>query len=143
MQDGSRYCDLSQPNGYCTIAGCGPTSCPKDGSVCVMFASASSPVEGCNNPNRPSPYARNYCMQTCGSDSECRDGYECRDLSKPDPWGAEVVQANAARTTVCVAKLQGEEVPQDQNNGVCLVPEGDGGAGGAGAGGSGAGAVSN
>lgn len=130
FQDGSRFCDLSQPGGYCSVAGCSPISCPKDGSVCVQFASSASPVDGCENPNRPSPYARNYCMQTCGSDSDCRADYECIDLAGNDPWGAEVVQADPLRTTVCVARLASQPVDPDRENGVCQVPP-DASAGGA------------
>lgn len=34
-----------------------------------------------------------YCMRTCGSDDDCRDGYECRDLEKMVAHGGEPVLA--------------------------------------------------
>jgi hypothetical protein len=34
--NGTRACDLSQPGGYCTIAGCDETSCPS-GSTCIRY----------------------------------------------------------------------------------------------------------
>jgi hypothetical protein len=35
---GNRYCDLSSPDGYCTIEGCDSASCP-DSAVCIRFFS--------------------------------------------------------------------------------------------------------
>ncbi len=69
-------------------------------------------------------------MQTCGSDADCRADYECVDLAGDDPWGAEVVQAEPIRTTVCVARLSSKPVDPDRENGVCQVPPA-GSAGGA------------
>lgn len=34
--NGTRTCDLSQPGGYCTMAGCDEKSCP-GGSVCIRY----------------------------------------------------------------------------------------------------------
>ena len=34
--NGTRTCDLSQPGGYCTMAGCDEKSCPS-GSVCIRY----------------------------------------------------------------------------------------------------------
>jgi len=34
--NGTRACDLSQPGGYCTIAGCDEKSCPSD-SRCIRY----------------------------------------------------------------------------------------------------------
>lgn len=34
-----------------------------------------------------------YCMRTCGSDGDCRDGYECRDLDKMKAHGGQPVLA--------------------------------------------------
>lgn len=34
-----------------------------------------------------------YCMRTCDSDGDCRDGYECRDLAKMKAHGGEPVLA--------------------------------------------------
>jgi len=35
-----------------------------------------------------------YCMRTCDSDGDCRDGYECRDLEKMKAHGGEPVLAS-------------------------------------------------
>ena len=32
-----------------------------------------------------------YCMKKCSQDSDCRDGYECRDLVKMTAHGGEPV----------------------------------------------------
>ncbi|HEX2687642.1 MAG TPA: hypothetical protein VHN14_13545 [Kofleriaceae bacterium] len=34
-----------------------------------------------------------YCMRTCESDGDCRDGYECRDLEKMKEHGGEPLLA--------------------------------------------------
>ena len=54
-----QICDLISAGGYCTVTPCEPDTCPQD-SVCVTF----------ENDDR-------YCMATCGSNSDCRDGYRC------------------------------------------------------------------
>ena len=66
---GKRYCDLTQPKGYCTLEGCEKSTCPED-SVCVMF--------------RPKPdrLASTWCMATCDSKSDCRDGYSCKQADQ-------------------------------------------------------------
>ena len=53
-------CDISIPEGYCTLAGCQPNGCPDD-AVCVRFDEESA-----------------YCMLNCEDDSDCRDGHTCR-----------------------------------------------------------------
>ena len=103
---GDRQCDLSQPGGYCTVEGCDRTSCP-DNAVCVRFfaiegfgpdCSCSAPMAMCGggalfDPSRCSQrdiclpqeqrcvnplVEHRFCMKPCDSDSDCRDGYECR-----------------------------------------------------------------
>lgn len=54
-----RLCDLSQPGGYCTISPCRADSCPTE-AVCVVFSVNDS-----------------YCMRSCATRDECREGYEC------------------------------------------------------------------
>lgn len=63
---GNRYCDLSQPGGYCTLPGCEEGSCPDEG-VCVAF-----------RPEDPR-LSINYCMYGCDNGSDCRgdEGYRC------------------------------------------------------------------
>lgn len=53
-------CDVSTPEGYCTIADCAPGSCPSE-AICVQFDTFTS-----------------FCMLACESDGDCRDGLTCR-----------------------------------------------------------------
>jgi hypothetical protein len=73
----TRQCDNSQPNGYCTVFNCSPNLCP-DNAACIEF---QANVPGCpyDDYASPSRSGRSFCMQTCGSDSDCRqsDGYAC------------------------------------------------------------------
>jgi hypothetical protein len=67
---GSRICDLTQPHGYCTLAGCDEGTCP-DEAVCVKFwpnVAMQSDIDRLSS---------NYCMLKCNSHSDCRDDYEC------------------------------------------------------------------
>jgi len=103
---GTRTCDLSQPGGYCIVEGCDARSCPED-SVCGRFfpdqqfsqgavpcAPGSTAPSGCmadevcvadanlNNGTGASciraSLEKRACVQTCGSDGDCRGGYVCR-----------------------------------------------------------------
>jgi hypothetical protein len=69
--NGDRVCDLTAPGGYCTILGCIADSCPEE-SVCVAWDEGAA--------------RRTFCMRHCGSDSDCRDGYQCFD---PARWAAD------------------------------------------------------
>ncbi len=53
------YCELSMPQGYCTVKDCVVGGCPEQ-SVCVRFSHDVS-----------------FCMYACESNSDCRDGYRC------------------------------------------------------------------
>jgi len=53
------FCELSMPDGYCTLRGCVDTTCP-DRGVCIRFDADVS-----------------YCMARCEDDGDCRDGYRC------------------------------------------------------------------
>lgn len=115
--DGDRVCDTSSFEGYCTIRGCTYDSCP-DGSTCVRFFSGTFAGRDCDrdiedmlDPDDPSkicsldeictlegrcaPRANEerFCMKTCDSSSDCRDGYECRDEAKMMLNGGEPVLA--------------------------------------------------
>lgn len=70
---GTRLCDMTQPGGYCTLAGCQEGSCPPE-AVCVTFFQNTR--EGNADRNRLST---NYCMRKCDERSDCRDddGYDC------------------------------------------------------------------
>ncbi|MET0791494.1 MAG: hypothetical protein ABW061_08225 [Polyangiaceae bacterium] len=91
---GDRLCDITQPGGYCTIFNCEPDTCPED-SACINFGTNLSPVGmsgECSPSQGNSPYQRSFCMASCGSDSDCRAGYACRDLNAPNPLGAVLAE---------------------------------------------------
>jgi hypothetical protein len=110
--NGDRICDTAQREGYCTVQGCGPVSCPQK-SICVSFYPANLLSTACNpltedavGIDQPSNDCRvdevclesgfcaqsaaenRFCMKTCESDDDCRDGYECR---RTGTGGAEPV----------------------------------------------------
>jgi hypothetical protein len=114
--NGTRECDPdpSSPGGYCTIFGCDYSTCP-DSSACIRFFTGSfetPPGLSCNadDPAKrvtctldelcsivgkcvPRSSEIRYCMRTCGSNGDCRDGYECRDFDKMIAHGGEPVLA--------------------------------------------------
>lgn len=53
------FCELSLPDGYCTVEDCDTRDCPDDG-VCIRFTEDVS-----------------WCMQPCDGNGDCRDGYTC------------------------------------------------------------------
>lgn len=108
---GERICDSTQPGGYCTIFACDPTSCPEDESVCVAFGNSLSTASGCQSSGSVSPYTRNFCMKRCDGDGDCRGGYVCVDMSKENPWSADVVTSDPPTHKVCVYPYSGEEIP--------------------------------
>ena len=107
---GDRQCDTSSTGGYCTIQGCDITTCP-DEAACIRFFTgnfANRPCvpetenvetddcsldELCSIVGRCVP--RNsevrFCMRTCRSAGDCRDGYECRTLALMIAHGGEPV----------------------------------------------------
>lgn len=113
--NGTRECDSVEKSGYCTIQGCDYNTCPGD-SECVRFFTGQFDNRPCvqatedvgsNGTNDCSPdelcdlddhcAARSsevrYCMATCASTGDCRDGYECRDLTLMKDHGGEPVLA--------------------------------------------------
>jgi hypothetical protein len=119
--NGDRICidATATTDGYCTIQGCDFSTCP-DESVCVRFFTGSFANKPCDPldpdaantggvpvpPNVvcsldelcaleghcvPRSSEIRYCMRTCGSDGDCRDGYECRDLDKMKQHGGQPV----------------------------------------------------
>ncbi len=112
-QLGDRLCDTNQPDGYCTIFNCEPDNCPD--SICVGFDPSLDPA--CRNVDdgRWPRFQRSFCMAPCSSDSDCRDGYECIDLSvsgNRQSRRAEVVDTGAGDGglgyAVCMARPFGE-----------------------------------
>jgi hypothetical protein len=105
-----RVCDLSSAGGYCTIVGCDHDSCP-EGSVCIRFYVASFENAPCDPATEdvstdvcgadevcalkgqcvPSTSEVRYCMATCESGGDCRDGYECRNEELMRQHGGEPV----------------------------------------------------
>jgi hypothetical protein len=118
--NGERSCDSTLPDGYCTVQGCDYNTCP-DGSACVRFFTGTFVNRPCSYLDEDSGGAGarddcshdevcalsgscvlrssevRYCMRLCGSASDCRDGYECRDLELMKAHGGEPVLAEAAR----------------------------------------------
>jgi hypothetical protein len=102
-QESERLCDISQPGGYCTIEGCDERTCPED-SVCVRFfprLGVTKPCSaGCDATElclqdgtcAPRMSERRFCVHSCGDNSDCRGGYDCRQAGTqgtmhlaPDP----------------------------------------------------------
>jgi len=104
--DGTRVCDNTPKDGYCTIAGCDYDTCPQE-AVCVRFFSggfANKPCgvqadcsldELCSLDMQcvPRSAETRFCMKKCGQTSDCRDGYECRDFALMITHGGEPVLA--------------------------------------------------
>jgi hypothetical protein len=125
-QDGTRDCDLSQPGGYCTVNGCDEKSCPSE-AVCIRIFPYETPGAPCTTDANcssadllclpdgfcvPRASERRYCERNCGSNGDCRGGYECREagiegrLSSTNPsgstntYGSIALVANATPNTV-------------------------------------------
>jgi hypothetical protein len=65
----NRFCDRSQPGGYCTIANCEPDSCGSEG-YCVRF-----------KPDEPR-LSIDWCMAKCQDTGDCdRKSYVCRSAN--------------------------------------------------------------
>jgi len=110
--NGTRQCDISQREGYCTIQGCDFNTCPEE-AACIRFFTGVFDNKPCmlnedcsrdelcslNDKCVPRSAEVRFCMKTCDSDGDCRDGYECRDLAKMKLHGGEpVLQGNSEIT---------------------------------------------
>lgn len=62
-----QICDIKSKEGYCTLRDCEDDICPS-GSICVTF----------ENLDR-------YCMATCQTTDDCRDGYMCDTEISTEP----------------------------------------------------------
>lgn len=111
--NGERICIDSQiSGGYCTMQGCDYSTCP-DEAACVRFFTGSFSNLDCqsntdcsldelcsiNNKCVPRNAEIRYCMKTCDSDGDCRDGYECRTFDEMKTHGGEVVLEGGTRPT--------------------------------------------
>jgi hypothetical protein len=110
--DGTRTCDISLLSGYCTILGCDYDTCPGE-AACIRFFDGGFTNRPCNfatenittddcsvdelcsleNLCVPRSAEQRFCMKKCNSNSDCRDGYECRDLELMEAHGGEPVLA--------------------------------------------------
>jgi len=62
-----QLCDNNSAEGYCTLRDCAEGDCP-EGSICVTFESLDR-----------------YCMATCESGDDCREGYLCDEEVGAEP----------------------------------------------------------
>jgi len=115
--NGDRQCDQSSTtDGYCTIGGCDYNTCPSE-AACVRFFTGQFSNRACDPaaasscaPGTPGCCSRDelcaitgfcvarsseirFCMRKCGSDGDCRDHFECRDIDKMKRDGGEPVLA--------------------------------------------------
>jgi hypothetical protein len=98
---GDRSCDTTLPGGYCTMANCEPDSCPSE-AACIAFMLSPSAVLECATGS-DSREVRTYCMRTCSSNSDCRNGYVCVDLNQPNNgWSAQRIDRSSTDGRVCV-----------------------------------------
>ena len=115
-QDGTRICDTNSDSGYCTIRGCDYGTCPSE-SECVRFFTGSfsnrtcdpatedlatdmcTPDELCAIDGHCVTRASEvrYCMRSCGSSSDCRSAYECRNADLMKTHGGEPVPPTGER----------------------------------------------
>ena len=63
-----RVCDLLSEGGYCTLSPCERGACPEE-SICVLFENRQS-----------------FCMVTCQSTDDCREGYLCDEATGVAPF---------------------------------------------------------
>ena len=110
--NGTRQCDISQKGGYCSIQGCDYGTCPEE-SECIRFFTGEFANEPCNPATEdrttdqcsldelcdlqghcvPRSSEVRFCMRKCTTNSDCRDGYECRNLDLMRSHGGEPVLA--------------------------------------------------
>jgi hypothetical protein len=117
--NGDRLCDITQPDGYCTIYGCSAGSCPKE-AICVAFYSSVSTAPACYDPQDAARLRRTYCMRKCKGEDDCRGGYDCVNMGAADnPWGSVVVERGSVSGRVCAVPYSGLPVPASVETGVC------------------------
>jgi hypothetical protein len=111
---GSVLTDSEQ--GYCTVIGCDYSTCPEE-AACIRFftgdfdnrlcdpdvaqADCNADPKGSlvccsldelcaiNGHCVPRASEVRYCMKSCGSNGDCRDGYECRDFEMMKDHGGQ------------------------------------------------------
>lgn len=151
-QTGQRICDVSQPDGYCTVFNCEPDTCP-DSAACVAFNTNLDPACQSHDDGEWPRFERTFCVRPCSSDTDCRadDGYVC---VKPADRGGTAIDVKKSVEGICLAKVAVEPVdPNEPIPPVCdpktpstvpdpYVPPSTGGSGGTGGGSAGGGGSS-
>jgi hypothetical protein len=126
-QLGDRLCDTTQPGGYCTIFGCEPDKCPE--AVCVGFDSQIDPACGPAQELLTSRFERTFCMKSCDDDGDCRDGYQCVDMTTLHaaivdltlPSSNKVCIAGANSFSICAATGAACAKPEACCSGLCTA----------------------
>jgi hypothetical protein len=120
--NGTRLCDSTSLDGYCTVVGCDYDTCPGE-AVCARFFVGSFSNQTCDPATEdlqssdgtddcsidevctiagtcvPHSAETRYCMRKCSSDGDCRTGYECRDEALMIEHGGETVLPPGERPT--------------------------------------------
>lgn len=104
--NGDRQClDPTTNGGYCTVQGCDFDTCPEE-AVCVRFFTGGFANKLCQSQSEctldelcslagrcvPRSSETRFCMRTCESSDDCREGYECRDEALMKEHGGEPVR---------------------------------------------------
>lgn len=89
--DGSRFCDYTQPEGYCLIPNCHGDECPES-SVCVQFGSNEQ--------------ARTFCMRVCENNGDCRDAYRCAIPDSSADVPTEIVDTAPQGDRFCLERTE-------------------------------------
>lgn len=116
----NRLCDTSQPGGYCTEFNCTGNGCGDD-AACTLFEAA---LPGCGyddrNGSSGARTARAFCVATCESNGDCRDGYTCVD-PRTAPWSALVLddQQNVKTCMVIPPTSLDAGAPSSSSSAVC------------------------
>lgn len=145
-QGGERLCDITQPGGYCTVFNCEPDTCPEE-AACIAFGASLATAPACRDPNQLSRLERAFCMLTCSSDSDCRSGYTCADLSSDDNAWRNALPIDRGRSSkVCVAGFtlsDSEPAPSMGSTAVCTASGNTGSGGSTSTGGTSSGGASS
>lgn len=131
-QDGSRICDVTSPDGYCTIEGCDFGTCP-EGSICVRFFPVTQLTKSCTVTTdcavdeictiagkcAPLETERRFCMATCDGHGDCRENYECRDVERMAAHGGEPVPDPSATRSEAPTSFCAPSQPCSAANPTC------------------------
>lgn len=88
--DGSRFCDSTQPDGYCLIPGCRADECPEE-AVCVRFGEDER--------------SRTFCLAHCENGGDCRRGYQCTDPGILGDLPVEIIDDAPQGSAFCLESI--------------------------------------